>query len=62
MAKFVPLSKMSKKRQKSEAKKNRVDWGNVKPISYVEKNGKAYERTKIRHWEDDYSGGSFFVA
>jgi hypothetical protein len=62
MNKFVPYEKMSKKRQKLEDKKNRQDWGSVKPVTQVAKNGKAYARSKIRQWEDySNSGGSFFA-
>lgn len=44
MEKFVPYEKLSKKAQKEIDAKQRGSWGNVKPVSRREENGKAYKR------------------
>lgn len=40
MEKFIPYDKLSKKAQKEKNKKQRLDWGMVKPCTRVEKSKK----------------------
>jgi len=49
----VPLSKLSKKRQKEFYAKQRKDWGCFNPVTRVVPNGKAYNRKKSKQrWND----------
>lgn len=59
MPKFTPFEKLSKKAKKELAKKKRVTWGSLNPVTRRPENPKAYKRKKIRNWEDDYSTSLF---
>ena len=50
MNKFIPKNKMSKKAQKELNKKDRGDWGTVRPCSQVFKSKKTYSR-KNQDWK-----------
>ena len=47
MKKFVPLEKLSKKKQKELNKAKRNAW-EINPVTRREKNPKAYDRNKLR--------------
>lgn len=44
MENMIPLRKQSKKAQRDFHSRQRGSWGTVKPVSRVEKSGKAYDR------------------
>lgn len=44
MEKFVPLKKMSKKKQREFYLRSRKDWGGISPVTRKEKGPKAYNR------------------
>ena len=44
MKKFIPLNKMSKKKQREFHRLSRRDWGGISPVTRKEKNPKAYNR------------------
>ena len=44
MEKFIPLNKMSKKKQREIHRISRKDWGGISPVTRKEKNPKAYSR------------------
>ena len=44
MEKFIPLGKMSKKKQLEFHRLSRKDWGGISPVTRKEKNPKAYNR------------------
>ena len=51
MARFVPLSKQSKKKQKAYHRQARGDWGEVRPVTRVIESGKRYVRAKAKQAE-----------
>ena len=53
--KFIPLEKLSKRKQKEHHAKQRRDWGNFNPVTKKAENGKAYNRkkSKQRYCEDE---------
>lgn len=46
MEKFIPLEKMSKKKQREFYKAQRRGWGGISPVTRREKDPKAYNRAK----------------
>ena len=42
--KFIPYSKLQKKKQKEVNKRKRRNFGQLKPVTRVAKNSKAYDR------------------
>lgn len=52
MKDFVPYEKLSKKQKKAIDRARRNTWGNVRPATVANKNGKAYDRKKAREWDD----------
>ena len=48
MENMIPLRKQSKKEQRDFHSRQRGSWGTVKPVSRVEKSGKAYDRRRER--------------
>ena len=52
--KFVPLDKLSKRKQKEHHAMQRRDWGSFNPATKKTENGKAYNRkkSKQRYCED----------
>lgn len=44
MEKFIPLDKMSKKKQREFHRLSRKDWGGISPVTRKEKDHKAYNR------------------
>ena len=46
--KFIPLEKLSKRKQKEHHAMQRRDWGNFNPITKKAENGKAYNRKKSK--------------
>ena len=46
MENMIPLRKQSKKAQRDFHSRQRGSWGTVKPVSRVEKSGKAYDRRR----------------
>jgi hypothetical protein len=61
MPKFTPFEKLSKKAKKELAKKRRITWGALNPVTRKPENKKAYNRKKIRNREDDSFGTSLFL-
>ncbi|MCH5192363.1 MAG: hypothetical protein J1F11_00270 [Oscillospiraceae bacterium] len=61
MEKFIPLGKMSKKKQREIHRLSRKDWGGISPVTRKEKNPKAYNRAaekrkgaSRKNWEASY--------
>ena len=55
MKKFIPLDKMSKKKQAEFHKSQRNTWGTVKPVLRTHKSKKDFKRIKGAMSEDmDY--------
>lgn len=52
-SKFVSKNKMSKKAQKEINKRDRADWGNVRPYTRVFTSKKTYSR-KNQDWKKAY--------
>lgn len=48
MEKFVPLNKMSKKKQREYYKAQRRGWGGISPVTRRENDPKAYNRAKAK--------------
>ena len=46
MEKFIPLCKMSKKKQKEYYSRQRKDWGSLSPVTRRPADPKAYDRAK----------------
>ena len=44
MKKSVPLKKQSKTAQREYHSHRRIDWGNVNPASWIEKDRRRYDR------------------
>ena len=44
MEKFIPLNKMSKKKQQEIHSLSRKNWGGISPVTRKEKNPRAYNR------------------
>jgi hypothetical protein len=45
---FVPLEKLSKRKQKERHAAQRKDWGSLNPVTRKVENGKAYNRKKSK--------------
>ena len=48
MGKFVTLDKMSKKQKREFYSMRRGTWGDFSPVTKKVKNGKAYDRNKLK--------------
>ena len=46
MKKMIPLAKQSKKKQKQYHAQQRGSWGELSPVTRVEKNKKKYDRNR----------------
>lgn len=55
MEKFIPYEKLSKKKQRELAAKQRGSWGALNPATRKPENSKAYNRKKARKWSDESS-------
>ncbi|MGN0587447.1 MAG: hypothetical protein ACI4JF_09185 [Oscillospiraceae bacterium] len=55
MEKFIPLEKMSKKKQRKFYKAQRRSWGGISPVTRREKDPKVYNRAKEKR-DCDYRG------
>lgn len=53
MEKFIPLEKLSKKKQRKLQAQKRGTWGGLNPVTRKPENPKAYNRKKARKWSDD---------
>lgn len=49
--KYIPYSKMSKKAQKEYNKRKRNTWGELKPVTRIVPNKKAYNRQAFKSEE-----------
>lgn len=58
MEKFVPLNKMSKKKQREFHRLHRKDWGGLSPVTRNTKNPKAYDRAAEKRREAAQKCGS----
>ena len=61
MKKFIPNEKLSKKKRRELAAKQRVVWA-LKPTTRIKANEKIYNRKKARNWNDDASNTAPFVC
>ena len=50
MDKFIPYSKLSKKKQREQNKKHRITWG-FSPVTRNTQSPKAYKRQKARKYD-----------
>ncbi len=55
MKNFIPYEKLSKRRQRELAAKQRRDWCGLNPVTRKPENPKAYNRKKARKWSDELS-------
>lgn len=46
MKKFIPYTKLSKKKRRELDKRKRGDWGSVSPVTKTIKSGKLYDRKR----------------
>ena len=53
MEKHIPFEKLSKKKQREIAAKQRGSWNGVNPVTRKVESGKVYNRQKARKWQDD---------
>ena len=53
MQKFIPLNKLSKKKQRELCKAERGSWRGLNPVTRKAENPKVYNRKKARRWSDD---------
>jgi len=60
MEKFIPKSKMSKKKRKEYDLKSRTYWA-ISPVTRLKENKKAYNRKKARRGIE-YNGEPFLLA
>jgi hypothetical protein len=60
MKKFIPYSKLSKRKQRELNQQRRRDWGPLSPVTRKAQNPKAYQRQKTRQGSDDTSLAGFF--
>ena len=54
MEKFVPYSKLSKKKQRELNNARRGTWGTLNPVTRKPQNSKAYNRRKAQNWKADF--------
>lgn len=52
MEKFIPYEKLSKKKQRELDRLKRNTWGDLNPVTRKPENPKAYNRRKVRSWND----------
>lgn len=55
MKRFIPYEKLSKRKQRELAAKQRGNWGGLNPVTRKSENSKAYNRKKARKWSDESS-------
>ena len=61
MEKFIPYKKCSKKQKRLLDRAKRGTWGDLKPVTRMPANPKAYNRKKARRWRrDDHLCAFFF--
>ncbi|MGI5935340.1 MAG: hypothetical protein ACOX7I_00820 [Oscillospiraceae bacterium] len=53
MEKFIPVEKISKKKQRELTAQKRGTWGGQNPATRKPENPKAYNRKKARKWNQD---------
>lgn len=53
MEKFIPLEKLSKKKQRELHAKRRGSWQGINPVTRKIENPKAYNRKKAQKWKED---------
>lgn len=49
MQKMIPYEKLSKKEQRRLNAAKRGSWGEIKPVTRMAENPKAYKRSKVRN-------------
>ena len=59
MSKYVPINKLSKKKQRELNLQRRRSWGGLNPVTRRPQNPKAYNRKKAQEWTDDSMTASF---
>lgn len=55
MKKFIPHEKLSKRKQRELATKQRGDWGGLNPVTRKPENLKVYNRKKAWKWSEESS-------
>jgi hypothetical protein len=60
MNKFIPMEKLSKRKQRELHALKRGTWGTISPVTRKPENPKAYNRKKTRKWSDDTSAASVY--
>ena len=61
MEKFIPYEKLSKKKRRELDRKNRNDWGELKPVTRKIESGKIYKRKKAKQ-EEDLDASLFLIS
>lgn len=56
MKKYVPYDKLSRKSQRAIDRKNRGQWGDVRPVTRRIESKKLYDRKKLPHIKYDDAG------
>lgn len=59
MKKHVPYDKLSKKAKKAVDRKERGQWGDIRPVTRRIESEKLYNRKKLPHIGRDDAGASF---
>lgn len=59
MKKHVPYDKLSKKAKKAVDRKERGQWGDIRPVTRRIESEKLYNRKKLPHIGHDDAGASF---
>ena len=61
MVKFIPYEKLSKKKRRELDRRNRNDWGELKPVTRKIESGKIYKRKKAKQ-EKDLDASLFLIS
>lgn len=62
MEKFIPVDKLSKKKQRELNVSKRGSWYGLNPVTRKPDNSKAYNRQKARKWKDNFHDRAFCHA
>jgi hypothetical protein len=59
---FIPYTKLSKKKRQEVDRLRRADWGELCPVTRRPENPNAYNRKKDRRNPEEDGAGSFFMS
>ena len=63
MERYIPVEKLSKKKRRELAARQRRGWGGISPVTRKPPNPRAYNRKKTPRWDDGSScRGGFFCG